>query len=77
MILLASSCLSDVKNIIEDYKIGIVIEDVVLKDIDIQNIINIYMQNHISYKSNVTKLYKEHFSSDLILNQYNKILCNL
>jgi hypothetical protein len=77
LILLASSCLSDVKKIIEDYEIGIVIEDVVLKDIDIQNIINIYMQNHISYKSNVTKLYKEHFSSDLILNQYNKILCNL
>jgi hypothetical protein len=77
LILLASSCLSDVKNIIEYYQIGIVIEDVVLKDIDIQNIINIYIQNHISYKSNVAKLYKEHFSSDLILNQYNKILSNL
>lgn len=72
--LLASSCLTDVKELVESNDIGFVIEDVKLNEIEIHNIINNFIKKSSYFKSNVSKLYNEKFSKERLLKQYSDLL---
>jgi hypothetical protein len=74
LILLASSCLIDVINEIEDNEIGFVINDVEIDNLEIKQIIDTYNLNKQTIKSNVSKLYQSKYSSKKILSQYSNLI---
>jgi hypothetical protein len=74
LILLASSCLSDVKNEIENNDIGFVINDVKITKDQIQQIVDKYKSKQLSLKANVLNLYQTKYSSQKILLQYSNAI---
>lgn len=74
LVLLASSCLSDIKNEIENYEVGFVINDVEMAGNQIQQIVDKYKSNQISLKSNVLKLYQSKYSSQKVLLHYSSVI---
>lgn len=74
LILLASSCLSDVKNEIENYKVGLVINDVELSGYQIEKIVDNFTLNKNTFKSNVLKLYQTKYSPQKVLFLYSNVI---